>query len=212
MADLITAAEITAGATIGGAIGAFVVGAITNYTNTRINKEIIKAKRSLAHYERTAPFAEELLAAFLEFEMLMDNIRYTSPQGEHEGRVIQADETPEQASLLNTYYIPIKKIKESSPFISSFESKRYRAIALFGDEIGKSFELAREVIAQVIVAANELSRMAKRGGDEDDERCQKLHGDIWSSGDEDDKLKKKVSEAVEIVTRICGPILSQKVP
>jgi hypothetical protein len=211
MPDLIMAALITAGATTGSAIGAFVVGAITNYTNSRIHKEKINAERNLAHYERIAPFAEELLAAFLEFAKVIDEIRFhDSFQGEHEGRVVEVGETSEQAALLNTYYIPIKRIKENAAFISRLQSKRYRAVALFGDEIDKAFGLTQSVVIRVSVSAHALSQMVKSGNDENHERRQRLHDYIWSSGDGDDKLSKKVSDALEIVIRICRPILSQK--
>jgi hypothetical protein len=164
--------------------------------------------RELHEHKRRVEFGEELLAGFYKFRDVIAEVRSplasgdegaTRPRGENEDSDI--------ARNRDSFFVPHERLNTNRDFLSEFFSKRYRARAVFRDDLQNAFQLAHEVIVAIRVSANWLIRTA--GSEERDYSFRaKREADIWDGlGDDQDKLSPKVAEALRLAERSLGPIL-----
>ena len=122
--------------------------------------------RELHDHKRRVELAETLLADFYECADVFRAIRSPgSLRNEAAGRKRGENESEEELSARDIYFIPLSRIKENSDFISSLMSKRYRSRAVLGDEIGEAFGCVHEGLMTVRVAAITLGNMIGRRKD-----------------------------------------------
>jgi hypothetical protein len=106
--------------------------------------------RELHDHKRRVEFAEEILAGFYKFKDVIAAARSPAAYG-NEGASRPRDDN-EQADLArnkDTYFVPLERLNKNSDFLSDFFSKRYRARAMFRNDIDRGFQLAIEVVSSV---------------------------------------------------------------
>jgi hypothetical protein len=164
--------------------------------------------RELHDHKRRVEFAEEILAGFYKFKDVIAAARSPAAYGdEGASRPRSENEHADLARNKDTYFVPLERLNKNRDFLSDFFSKRYRARALFRDDIDRAFQHANEIISSIQVAAGMLIRAV------DDERrdpafWRKLEADIWDGfGDDHDRLSPKIQEAIRFAEGSLGPIL-----
>jgi hypothetical protein len=100
--------------------------------------------------------------------------------------------------------------KKNSDFLSDLTSKKYRAQAVYQNEIHRAFELAVEVLNAIQVASSMLVDQVGQPR-ADPEFWRKLERDIWdtSSPDKPDELSRKILQAIDIVEKAVQPTLEK---
>jgi hypothetical protein len=164
--------------------------------------------RELYDHQRRVEFAEEVLAGFYKFKDVIAAARSPAAYGDEGASRPRTDSEPtEQSRGKDTYFVPLERLNKNSDFLSDFFSKRYRARAMFRNDIGRGFQLANEVVSSIQVAAGMLIRAV---GDErrNPDFWERLEADIWDGfGGDQDRVSPKVEEAVRLVEGALGPVL-----
>jgi hypothetical protein len=182
------------------------------------DKELAEKKftydRELADHKRRVELAEEVLADFYRSADIFREIR--SPggfKGESTARVRAENETPNEASQLDAYFIPIARIAQHSDFFAGLRSKRYRSRALLGQPIDEAFETLDEALWEVRSKAMMLTDMVKRGGaafELHPDRVEQYVSTIFQrSPRDDDPVEPIVKRGIEVAERVCRPILER---
>src|SRR5271165_1022406 len=123
-----------------------------------------KYDRDLHDHKRRAELAETILADVYQIDDAIRAIRSPAGfQGEAASRVQNENETEEEASRRDTYFVPIARLSNHSEFISAFMSKRYRSRAVLGPQIDEAFNLVHEVIVRIRVSAMTITNMIGQG-------------------------------------------------
>jgi hypothetical protein len=114
-------------------------------------------EQALHDYRRRIEFGEELLTSFYKLKDTIRAIRGPFSFGnEGEARKRRDHENEADASRRDSFYVPIVRIQRNSEFLSDLTSKKYRAQAVFQNEIHRAFELAVEVLNAIQIASNML--------------------------------------------------------
>jgi hypothetical protein len=159
---------------------------------------------ALADRKRRQDLAEELLSGFYQARNVLQAVRSPmSFEGEGAGRPRRDYENAAQARGRDTYFVPLARLKDHGEFLSGLMSKRYRAQAVVGPEIGRAFQTLHEVVVAVQVSADALIQMSGL----DVETRRKFELDIWWTNLANDPLDQKVQSAVQTVEAVCRPIL-----
>jgi hypothetical protein len=168
-------------------------------------------EKALHDYRRRVEFAEELLASFYKLKDIIRSIRGPFSFGnEGESRKRREYENEAEARSRDGFYIPIDRIQKNSNFLSDLTSKKYRAQALYQNEIHRAFELTVEVLNAIQLASSMLVDNVGQGRP-DPEFWRKLERDIWdhSAPDEPDDLSQKILQAIDIVEKAVQPTLER---
>jgi hypothetical protein len=164
--------------------------------------------RELHDHKRKVEFAEEILAGFYKFKDVIAAVRSPAAYGdEGASRPRNENEQPELTRNKDSYFVPLERLNKNRDFLSEFFSKRYRARALFRNDLDQAFQAANEIISSIQVAAGMLIRAV---GDErrDPAFWQRLEADIWDGfGDDHDRITPKMNQAVVLVEGGLAPIL-----
>jgi hypothetical protein len=108
------------------------------------------------------------------------------------------------------FYVPIARIQKNSEFLSDLTSKKYRARAVFQNEIHRAFELTVEVLNTIQVAS---SMLVDNVGQESVDAAfwRKLEREIWDTSppDRPDELSQKILQAIDIVEKAVRPTLER---
>jgi hypothetical protein len=161
---------------------------------------------ALSDRKRRQELAEEVLSGFYQARNIIQAIRSPMSFGtEAAGRPRADYESEAQARGRDTYFVQLARLKEHSEFLSSLMSKRYRAEAWFGADIGKAFQALHEVLVSVRVSADMLFQMSGEGLDPTTRR--NFEKDIWRTDPANDPLDQKVEDAIKTVETLCWPVL-----
>jgi hypothetical protein len=168
-------------------------------------------EQALHDYRRRVEFAEEVLASFYKLKDTVWVIRGPFSYGnEGETRKRREHEIEAEARSRDGFYVPIARIQKNSEFLSHLASKKYRAQAVFQNEIHRAFELTVEVLNAIQIAS---SMLVDQVGQErtDAPFWRKLERDIWdtSSPDKPDELSQKILQAIDIVEKAVRPTLER---
>jgi hypothetical protein len=165
---------------------------------------------------RKAELAEEVLADFYQARDVFRLVR--SPggfSGEARDRPRENGEEEALSRDLDSYFVPIARLKYDRAFLSAFYAKRFRFRAVFDAAAEKPFLEMKEIDAQITSAANMLSRLAQvdatRGAAF--RREQHYHTNeaiIWDQGEPDDAINPKVDAAVKAIEIICRPAIEAR--
>jgi hypothetical protein len=169
--------------------------------------------RDLHDHKRRVELAENILAGFYQCADVFQEIRSpTGFGGEAADRKKREGETETQSNELNTYFIPIARIKRNSEFISNLMKGRYQSRAILGSGIDEAFQGVRDAIIKIQVSATTLSRMADRGGTAialNRKLIDDCEAAIWQSMPGDDPIQPLVDRAIAVAESICRPILER---
>jgi len=166
-------------------------------------------EQAMHDYRRRVEFGEELLAAFYKLKDTVRSVRGPFSFGnEGETRKRREYENEAEARSRDGFYVPIVRIQKNSEFLSDLTSKKYRAQAVFQNEIHRAFELTVEVLNRIQIASNMLVEQVGQPRLES-EFWRKLERDIWetSAPDKPDELSQKILQAIDIVERTVRPTL-----
>ena len=115
------------------------------------------------------------------------------------------------AKLLDTYFIAIERINDNRKFIAELLSKKYRAVAVFGQQIEGPFDSVNKSITKVSVSANMIMRTISVSPRATniilDDFCRQCEHDIWYSSAIPDQIAEQMDEAAKLVQQICGSVL-----
>jgi hypothetical protein len=168
-------------------------------------------EKALHDYRRRVEFAEELLASFYKLKDIIRSIRGPFSFGnEGESRKRREFENEAEARSRDGFYVPIVRIQKSSDFLSDLTSKKYRAQAVYQNEIHRAFELAVEVLNAIQLSSSMLVEQVGQPR-VDPEFWRKLERDIWdtSSPDKPDELSQKILQSIDIVEKAVQPTLAK---
>ena len=148
------------------------------------------------------------MASFYKFKDVIAAARSPAAYGDEGGSRPRGDsEHTDRARNKDTYFVPLERLHKNRDFLSEFFSKRYRARAMFRNDIDRGFQLANEVISTVQVSAGMLIRAV---GDErrNPDFWARCEADIWDGfGGDQDRVSPKIEEAVRLVDDALAPIL-----
>jgi hypothetical protein len=193
---------------------------ISNRTSASINREKIAADGELADrrfrydremhdYKRRTELGEDVLASFYEFRDIMRSVRNPGSSGnEGDTRERAPGESPDLARSRDLYFIPFERLNNHAQFLGALFSKRYRARALFGENIEKAFSQAHQAMVWVRVSASMLMRTA--GNPPNFEQHNRWEGDIWEGFAEQDRVALAIDKAVILAESAIEPSLSSQ--
>jgi hypothetical protein len=179
--------------------------------DTDLAEKKFRYEQALHDYRRRVEFGEELLTSFYKLKDTIRSIRGPFSYGdEGETRKRREHENEADARARDGFYVPIVRIQRNSEFLSDLTSKKYRAQAVFQNEIHRAFEIAVEVLNAIRVAS---SMLVDQVGQQrvDTEFWRGLEREIWdtSSPDKPDELSKKILQAIDIVEKAVRPTLER---
>jgi hypothetical protein len=168
-------------------------------------------EQALHDYRRRVEFGEERLASFYKLKDTIRSIRGPFSFGnEGETRKRREFENEAEARSRDGFYVPIVRVQKHSEFLSDLTSKKYRAQAVFQNEIHRAFELTVEVLNAIQLAS---SMLVDQVGQQraDSEFWRKLERDIWDTSppNNPDELSKKILQAIAIVEKAVQPTLER---
>jgi hypothetical protein len=173
-------------------------------TQVALAEKKFQLDAALADRKRRQDLAEEPLSGFYQARNVLQAVRSPmSFEGEGAGRPRRDYENEAQARGRDTYFVPLARLKDHGEFLSGLMSKRYRAQAVVGPEIGRAFQTLHEVVVAIQVSADALIQMSGL----DVETRRKFERDIWWTNLANDPLDQKVQGAVQTVEAVCRPIL-----
>jgi hypothetical protein len=177
---------------------------------------------------RKAEMAEDVLATVYEARDVFHWVRNPGGfAGEAEARPRADGEDEDLARRLDACFVPIARLNDNRPLLSGLHAKRYRFRALFGQGSDQPLQVFREVEAEIVTAANALTRLAlneaRRSGravstrmipdhvvEQEHARRMGAEARIWDSGEPDDAINRRLDEAVAEIERICRPAIEAR--
>lgn len=170
-------------------------------------------ERDLHDHKRRVELAETVLSNFYQCVDVFREVRGpVRMQGEADERIRQAHETPQEAELLDAYFVPLARIGKHSVFLSDMMSRRYRSRAVLGVAIDEAFEKVREAGIDIQAAASTLRDIARGGkaaAANNEPLIRQCQSTIWQ-GKGDDPILPLLGRAIEVAETVCRPILERK--
>ena len=160
---------------------------------------------------RKAELAEETLAAIYRLRGLLQWVRNGAAFG-NEGSTRQRDEHENEdgARYRDTLFVPIERLRAERDFLSEFQAKHYRFMALFSLDEAKPYEDLNKVIRDVQFASGALIRESfrteqRRAGPSDGmrERIDLYERQIGWCGEDEDPFKQIIEEAINSLEKTC---------
>jgi hypothetical protein len=174
-------------------------------------REKFEFDKKLADRKRQQEIAEEILAGAYEVRAIIKGVRFPgSNSNESADRPRAAHEPLDVTRMLDTYYVPIARLKKADDRISDLLSKRYRAAALLGTEVEAQIVAFQAIIGEVVFAARMLMDDAKSfSGKMPQNATEKYREKIWSMSATPDLIDQRLDEIVSKIEAVCYPILSE---
>lgn len=176
---------------------------------TDLAERRFKHEQALHDYRRTVEFGEDLLSSFYKLKDVVRSVRGPFSYGDEGAtRKRRPNEIEAEAQSRDSFYVPIARLQKETTFISDLLSKKYRAQAVFGNDVQQAFELTVAVINKIQIASNMLVENVGQGRREP-EPWRGLERDIWdtSGPDKPDELAQKILDAIGLVEKAVRPAL-----
>jgi hypothetical protein len=177
----------------------------------KINADIALAEkklaldRALADWKRRTELAEQVLADFYKAQDIFASARtYFAFAGEGATRPRRAGESEDDARHHDAIFAPYERLSKEREFFSEMHARRFRFMALFGNQAATPFMTFIQTYNQIGVATRALIDDRRHLRDEQRDRFEKLIG--WTIED-DDPVKQQIDEAVATMETICRPVL-----
>jgi hypothetical protein len=110
-------------------------------------------------------------------------------------------------ALTHAIYAPFERLTKETTFLSEMHARRFRFMALFGDNAAQPFLTLIQNYNQIGVATRALIDDRRHLTDQQSEEFRKLIG--WTLGG-DDPVKTSLDEAVAAMETICRPVLEAR--
>lgn len=171
----------------------------------------LRAWRTQLVGKRRFEIAEQAIVAVYKAKDALDWIRNgASFGGEATERPRHDRESEGDARLRDTYFVPFKRIKDTSDDFAELSKVRLLCKAYFGDEVVKKIEVLFQALTQVRLSARMLydsvgydaATLARQVEFYID--CKRQ---IWATGDDKDKLSASINAAVKELDAILSPHL-----
>lgn len=178
---------------------------------TGLAERRFKHEQALHDYRRTVEFGEDLLSSFYKLKDVVRAVRGPFSYGDEGAtRKRRPNEIEAEAQRRDGFYVPIVRLQNETNFISELLSKKYRAQAVFGNDVQRAFELAVQTLNAIQIASNMLVENVGQPSN-DPEFWRGLEKDIWDTSrpDKPDQLAQKVLDAIAIIEKAVRPTLSQ---
>jgi hypothetical protein len=125
-------------------------------------------------------------------------------------RPAEPGETEGQKQMRDTYFVHLKRIKDTADEFSQLGKMRQLCKVFFGDEAASAIDVFFEVRNDVALAANMLiDQVGEPIPKESREFFAELKMKIWGTGGPKDELRPKIDAALETLSRICREHLSE---
>lgn len=176
---------------------------------TDLAERKFKQEQALHDYRRTVEFGEDLLSSFYKLKDVVRAVRGPFSYGDEGAtRKRRPNEIEAEAQSRDGFYVPIARLQKETTFISDLLSKKYRAQAVFGNDVHRAFEMTVEVLNKIQIASNMLVENVGQGRQEP-EFWRGLERDIWdtSGPDKPDALAQKILDAIGLVEKAVRPAL-----
>lgn len=207
---------------------------VSRATTVRLHSEKIDADRALAErkvqadidlarekfeydrrqgvFRRRFELAEQFLADVYHFRSMMRFVRSGVSFGaEGETRTAQGAESETVKRTRNSYFVPRERLHAESEFVAAMFARQTTCHAHFGADADKAFTLLHEAIHHVRVASSLLVEWTDDHDQADRATMERLRRDIWqptAARAGKDEIGDKIEEAVQIVERLCQPVLA----
>lgn len=166
---------------------------------------------------RKYELAEEVLTLVYDCRERLRAIRSPfSHTGEGSTRRADANETLEQAELLNRAYIVFERYAQHRELFANLFALRYRFMAVFGQESAEPLESFRKSLNEVFVSANMLPTYWLRQGraqmekEEFERHLKEMHEHesvFWGTLSEKDHFNEKVEGFVSEIESVCAKVI-----
>jgi hypothetical protein len=179
------------------------------------DKELAQRKfdldRSQLIHRRRFELAETLLADAYLFRDLLHAARYNVQFGnEGESRAKRENESENLKREKDRYFVPIERLQKHNEFINGFWAKKHSAIAHFGPDAAKAFNLLHQAISNVQIASQMLIDTVGYPNN-DPEFIAELRADLWVGyaklKNKDDRVAKQIEDGVLLFEKLCQPVL-----
>lgn len=115
---------------------------------------------------RKIELVEQILADFYQAKDVIDWARLPSGwSNEAEKRKRLADESEEERAARDAYYRTIHRLVSNAELFSRLQSRKYQAIAYFGETARQPFDELGDIHSKVMAAASNLIRYYKADGE-----------------------------------------------
>jgi hypothetical protein len=189
---------VTAAANVGLALAAIAAA--------RQGIRALSAWRDEAVGKRRLEIAEQTLADFYEARDIINGARFPMTfAGEGSTRPAKDNEPDGRKVRLDGYYVVYERLKRHEEFFAGLLARRYRFIALFGADAGKSFNDLLVARNDILVTVNRLvGEYADQWTAVDRRRMEEKIG--WGDSDAD-PVRKDLDRIVQTVEGICRPVI-----
>jgi hypothetical protein len=117
-----------------------------------------------------------------------------------------SNENESEARLRDSYWVPLKRIADSSEDFAALNKARLLARVHIGIEAANAIEELLRVRVEVHTASQTLVRsVGQLGGNQD--FLEKMRCKIWAMDDEHDELTKRSKAALAKLDQVCLPHL-----
>lgn len=188
-----------------------VVTAVTAIVGVSIAARGLTKWRTETIGKRKAELAEEVLADFYEARYVINYVR--SPGSfSHEGATRKtADwETENDTRTLNMYFVTIERVTSKAEFFARLHARRYRFMAHFGLEAGRSYDEFHSIYAAISVAASMLinTHQNRDQGSLPQNRIA-WEATIGWAAPEDDKIPPRLDALIYAIEKICRQAIQE---
>ncbi len=160
--------------------------------------------------KRRIELAEEILADLYEVVDVFSYVRHPmSSSHESADREGRNDEPENLRQQRDTFFIPIKRLRESSELFARIKSRRYRARATFGNKMEDAFRDVDKTQAEIVVAARALMRLSPNDPtDRQVIRAERLEATVWDGYDDNDPIKDRLEKMLTSAEAQLKPIIN----
>lgn len=180
-------------------------------TERKVNADIalaekkLKLDRQLADWKRRTELAEQTLADFYKAQDIFAAARQPmSFGGEGKTRPGRESDGEDVRRHHDTLYAPFERLTKERDFFAEMQARRFRFMALFGNEAGDAFQVFVRSYNRVGVAARALIDDRQHLSPDMRTKFESMIGWVL---DEDDPIKLEIDQAVSAMEAICRPIL-----
>lgn len=168
--------------------------------------------RRQAVFRRRFELAEQFLADVYRCRSMMRYVRSgVSWGGEGSSRPPEGFESEGVKRNRDVYFVPRERLRAEDEFIAGMFARQTTCHAHFGSDAERAFKLLHQALHEVRVASSLLVDWTGDLDRADRETMEKLRRDIWQPMAEHagkDEIGDKIEEAVQIVERLCQPVLA----
>jgi len=164
--------------------------------------------RQLADWKRRTELAELALADFYKAQDIFAAARQPMAfGGDGETRPDRERDDEMTKRYNDSLYAPFERLAKERDFFSEMQARRFRFIALFGNEAADAFQTFVRSYNRVHIAVGALISDRQQLAPA---MRTKFEGMIGWALDEDDEIKLEIDQAVSTMEAICRPVLRMR--